>query len=71
MRVFNIPEGSWKERASLKANKWKNSEALFSVDEIFPDNDFSCSSGMIFHINRIAFFESPHNALKITWWVNE
>ena len=56
MRVFNIPEENWKERARLKANEWENSKALLYVDEILPQNDFSCSLGMILYINRVVFF---------------
>ena len=56
MRVFNIPEENWKERARLKANELENSKALLYVDEILPQNDFSCSLGMILYINRVVFF---------------
>ena len=38
-------------------------------DEILAQNYFSCSSGMIFHINRVAYLESLRQAFKITWFV--
>ena len=64
MRVFNIPEENWKERARLKANEWENSKALLYVDEILPQNDFSCSLGMILYINRVVFFPNHFNTLS-------